>query len=621
MQLYFCFKKLLLLHMTTTLQHSNKVSNQESQRQVDFVLELPNEIVPLIMKHFETIELLNLLTVSKQWKDQLVACKSLWFNIVFHGHTPEWNETSIIFNKMRDSIPFIDIAVQLKLVGLSSSEDMTTTIPLLLKPLVCGAYVQLEYLELCGCFIGEQPIDLDKAVDAVSNTLRYLKIMSIFPKPTTLYFENILASCQLLEGFWFDSSVILFPRRHHPTATETVTTAGDIPPPSRIASTLKQLIINVDPIHNEHVERIINLCPNLQRIYMNVIDSHTAVDIILRYYDEYQLEYLNINMYLCLLTNPPCSTWSPFEYIQKNENKNTKSNKQQQSKEGGVGNMSGLRYLALRGFDETTLASLLHRHANTLEELYVYYNNTRSPSHRSSNNIPTTQNVNNDGLLSELRVLSISSSHDPTFMLATLLTRVSPKTLQTLQIGSCNLSNNPNVLSSIKALHSLKCLHLHHSIYAHHGDIMDLLHHFATKSEEYHHHTATTSSDDDDQEQRQQLRSLLLSSTYFQIINDAILQELGKIQTLEEIAIHDAIKVTDQGMDSFCVTLQHYNKHLRSLTLNHVPAAKSTTLRHLLSIPTLETIILRNVNSNIKLQDFPGFIEQGIQIEIYHTSP
>ena len=402
--------------------------------------------------------------------------------------------------------------------------------------------------------------------------------------------------------------MILFPRRSQ--VAEATTTSTTVP------SKLKQLVLNIDPVHDNDVDRIAHLCPNIRRLYINV-NSPTAAGIILQHYEK-ELEYLNINMYICLITAPPSSEWSPFEneYRKKNH-----YNMQQRLYPNNKPTSRGLRYLALRRFDEATLIQLLHRHADTLEELYLYYNNN---SFIINNGVFSgLQNTNSRMLFSNLRVLNISSSNDPTFILTTLLTHVSPTTLQSLQIGSCNLSNNPIVLASIKELQNLEYLHLNHSIYANRDDVIELLRHFATKSRSHYHRYRRFYCKQEkhqiQQLQHQSLRSLLISGTYFQLINDTILQEIGKIETLEKIIINDATKVTEQGLHSFCQVLQQYNSgYLRCLELNHVPSATSKTLEHLLSIPTLKTLILRNVADDIKMEDFVAFAERGIHVGIYY---
>ncbi|KAG2222144.1 hypothetical protein INT45_007580 [Circinella minor] len=415
-------------------------------------------------------------------------------------------------------------------------------------------------------------------------------MVAISPKPTTLYFEKVLAICHHLKGFWCDSSVILFPRRSQIAATT-------------VPSKLKQLVLNVNPVHDSDIDRMAQLCPNIRRLYINV-NSHTAIDRILQHYEN-ELEYLNINMYLCLVTTPSSSIWSPFD----NEYNHNCTRQQPLLYSNNQSTIRGLRYLALRKFNETTLISLLHRHAQTLEELYLYYNNNNETL-----SVQEFQNTNNTNMLfSNLRVLNVSSSNDPTFILNTLLTHVSRTTLQSLHIGSCNLSNHPMILTSIKELENLKYLHLNHSICANREDVIQLLRHFVTKSRQYHDSFSTC-------EQQPSLKSLLISGTYFQLINDKVLQEIGKIETLERIIIHDATKVTEQGLTSFCHMLKKYNNgYLRFLELNHVPVATFKTLEHLLLIPTLKTLILRNVaNDHIKKEDFVGFFERGINVFIYY---
>ena len=76
-------------NMSTAIRkcYRSPLVHQQKKLCVDFVTELPYDIIPLIMKHFETLELFHLFQISKEWKTQLISCKSLWSKVIIHGDT------------------------------------------------------------------------------------------------------------------------------------------------------------------------------------------------------------------------------------------------------------------------------------------------------------------------------------------------------------------------------------------------------------------------------------------------------------------------------------------------------------------------------------------------------
>ena len=142
--------------MSTAIQKCYKSpSTHRQQRRVDFVTELPYDIIPLIMEHFETIELINLFQICNEWKAQLISCKNIWSNFVIHGGNSDSIDSAEEGSELQaegDQIsPFVagvaDNVLQLQLINIRNKRDFT---PMILKQVILGRFIRLEYLELCG---------------------------------------------------------------------------------------------------------------------------------------------------------------------------------------------------------------------------------------------------------------------------------------------------------------------------------------------------------------------------------------------------------------------------------------------------------------------------------------
>ena len=88
------------------------ISGSTESRFVDFVAELPIEILPLIMDYFSVTELFEFFTVSKTWKIRLVGCYSLWSNIIISRST----SSKMITKNVLDAITWQ--IVQLRIIDL-----------------------------------------------------------------------------------------------------------------------------------------------------------------------------------------------------------------------------------------------------------------------------------------------------------------------------------------------------------------------------------------------------------------------------------------------------------------------------------------------------------------------
>ncbi|KAI7856144.1 hypothetical protein BDC45DRAFT_504460, partial [Circinella umbellata] len=119
--------------------------HQQKKRCVDFVTELPYDIIPLIMKHFETMELFHLFQISKEWKTQLISCKSLWSKVIIHGDTGDRMEEHNNDPIVSFVATVADNIIRLELISIRSKKNVT---PMILKQMVFGSFIRLEYLEL-----------------------------------------------------------------------------------------------------------------------------------------------------------------------------------------------------------------------------------------------------------------------------------------------------------------------------------------------------------------------------------------------------------------------------------------------------------------------------------------
>ena len=117
------------------------ISDSTESRFVDFVAELPIEILPLIMDYFSLTELFEFFTVSKAWKIRLVGCYTLWSNITVSRST----SSKMITKNVLDAITWQ--MVQLRIINLQWIQR-PTLFRTILKQFKQKKFEALERLEL-----------------------------------------------------------------------------------------------------------------------------------------------------------------------------------------------------------------------------------------------------------------------------------------------------------------------------------------------------------------------------------------------------------------------------------------------------------------------------------------
>ncbi|KAI9247422.1 hypothetical protein BDA99DRAFT_254429 [Phascolomyces articulosus] len=120
------------------------MTTNASQCHVDFITELPFDILPLILRHFKTQELFHLLTVSKTWKMILVNTPpSLWSSIIFR-------KTHLNKQTIKSGLaPVVHHVKRHDMIHVPYSPLVRD----LLEYMKQGMFVKLESLELVGRFL------------------------------------------------------------------------------------------------------------------------------------------------------------------------------------------------------------------------------------------------------------------------------------------------------------------------------------------------------------------------------------------------------------------------------------------------------------------------------------
>ncbi|KAI9247458.1 hypothetical protein BDA99DRAFT_542905 [Phascolomyces articulosus] len=571
---------------------------------VDFISELPFDLVPLIMKHFSAVELFHLFNVSKVWKARLLSCCKLWSRVtIFRAQLNIHVLTTLA-----------SVAPHVEHLGLSFviSGDMYTRVLHLLER---GIFVKLEHLEINGFFSDcaiSKNTRLLPALHAVSNTLKQFKLSS---NSSDVSFETVVSTCQQLEHFWWcvtDSSIV--PDQDF-YVNNNLRVAG-----SNVRNiTLTHLIVDAPSVHISFLQSLVILCPNIRRLSIGMCSFSEALDIIRQSYGN-QLEYLSYNPE----TPNNTSKWLQLGYktiIPATTTSALKNN----TGHSLIRSSQGLRHLELYGHSEIGFILFLSRHTATIENLHIKGKKHGNSSISREDDLPrihrTFQRCIVDPFLNLCTLVICHYTHNPQ-IIAMLLSRASVS-LQEICFSVCDLKDS-TIFESIRKFRCLKRLVLGDKVQANYSDILGLMEHFATTNKSINKNNNNDDDDDIDstycfnnqerryqqQQQKQQKIHCIHLCGEEMVLDDIIIRELAKIETLREIKINNAKQVTEQGMDEFCKLLRQRDTYLCALEVNTIIRFTDREFGRLSTTPVFEKRSLRDRERTITREALVEFSDR-----------
>ncbi|KAI9247459.1 hypothetical protein BDA99DRAFT_542906 [Phascolomyces articulosus] len=543
---------------TTIIPTSNHCSLHSS---VDFISALPFDLVPLILKNFSSVELLNLFSVSKIWKERLLSCYESYLSIVIF----RWELNTNILKELNT---VADKVVHLGLTFIASEGLYTRALQLLES----GIFVNLKHLEITDCNLSKNTTILP-ALYAVSNTLKELKLST---RSSGVSLQRVVSVCQGLERLWWSSA----------TDTQTgIMNYNAIKNFYNKNTNLTHLIVSAPSVYMSFIRQLTDLCPNVRHLCIGTFSSQDALHSIKQSYGS-QLEYLSLNPESCSV-----STW--FELGVKTKTTATRVD-HHCAGHSSDGLLQGLRHLDSYKHNELALVSLIEEHNSTIEELKIRgrkqsYFPVNVVEHQLINNI--FQKCSKPFL--NLHTLWISQySHYP-HMIPMLMSHVSV-TLQELSFSTCNLQD-PSIFQSIKKLTGLKRLSFCYKVQVDHSDLLGLIQHFAitnkknVNNNKNNNNINASSSFITRERQNQQIQSIRISGEEMSL-DDIILRELVKIETLQELGIYCTEEIADENMDEICELLRQCGACLQILELSSRIQLNNKALRQLSHLPSLEIL-------------------------------
>ncbi|KAI8138556.1 hypothetical protein BJV82DRAFT_630340 [Fennellomyces sp. T-0311] len=256
-------KHMLKQHSTLSQTHLNT--------RVDIIIKAPYEIVSSILEYFDTKQLIDLLGVSKGWRQCLLECSHIWSTTEICERRP------VARFKQGDMIRLACASrhiVELTLVGLG--EELCEE---LFGQLMGNTFKSLRVLRLYDCDIGHVGSFL-LTIARVADTLKMLDISiyaidnGCFP---SMPVKSMLSACRNLEKFCYVNQFDRNPM------------TGWIGTNLR---TLTSLVLDLWEADESGIADIIRCCPNLRHLSLEGC-SNALLQIIRRYR---QLQFLSFNL-------------------------------------------------------------------------------------------------------------------------------------------------------------------------------------------------------------------------------------------------------------------------------------------------------------------------------------
>ena len=125
---------------------SDSTGNNNSNKKIDFILQLPLELITDIMKYFDPHILIKMLSVSKEWENCLLGSPTLWSTWNINKSDYDWNDPSILTVLPRVGHHILELT-------LSYSLDLNYFTKTLFNLISNGNLNKLESLNLYSKFI------------------------------------------------------------------------------------------------------------------------------------------------------------------------------------------------------------------------------------------------------------------------------------------------------------------------------------------------------------------------------------------------------------------------------------------------------------------------------------
>ncbi|KAI8146812.1 hypothetical protein BJV82DRAFT_665764 [Fennellomyces sp. T-0311] len=220
---------------------------------IDFISQLPFELVPQVMQYSGTDELLKCMTVSKNWTNRLRACPELWTKTAL-GHDLDVHPSRLS--------ALACVAHYVVEIELSYMQDLYEE---LLDLFSSKVFIRLRSLVLDNCRI---PVDIGigSLLLPVSDTLEKLEILfdPLVTQHPRVPIGQVLSLCPKLQYFNYV----------HDTPSPCL---GSMTMPC----SLKHLELELRDISDTAVERVLGQCPDLRVLSLSQC-SPSALAIVRR---------------------------------------------------------------------------------------------------------------------------------------------------------------------------------------------------------------------------------------------------------------------------------------------------------------------------------------------------
>ncbi|KAI9247491.1 hypothetical protein BDA99DRAFT_565165 [Phascolomyces articulosus] len=587
--------------------------NKDTQQNIDFIANLPLELIILIMKQFSVVELFDFLSVSKEWQHQISSCSSLWTTL-----STSWS----LNHDLSKSNPLAAIVRHVENLDLGfENGELNLITRALLDQMDDGNFCKLRKFEMQNCYISNNrmfhiPV---KAISHVSNTLKMFEMdydeyrqhdddrdhkqrdnykglfIPIDDSVTVDIFTpilSIISTCKHLDYFRYANI-------HLNSDSEDINEMNiNI---TMVNPQLTQLEIELGSIKASNFISLLKLCPNLRvlrAVTFNQPMDHSILDSISQYCPG--LEYLTFgfdddwwfgeDLY---------SEYHPDEYSASTLLTETQQQQQQP--------LSSLQELHIKIHNIDHVVSFLDRHSQTIQKMMVslYLNNNDSFASMQP--------------LEQLDSLVVGYTEDPN-ILATLLSRL--PALQLLKLDEADLGSN-NVIHALRTLDTLEELIIGNDTYVYEEDIIELFRAYAerpvTTILKQHEEFITVDCSGLYLARIRQPGQLTFISLYGcnGFLFDEVLEEMGRIKTLSTVYIGFTDSLTCQGINNFCQQLKMLPNFF-SIGLAGLACVDDSTLAILGSARNISSVCLRaldnitqeglNVYKDLKKNDKKGYI-------------
>ncbi|KAI9264855.1 hypothetical protein BDA99DRAFT_558968 [Phascolomyces articulosus] len=536
-----------------------RYEREQSQldRRVDFITQLPFDLLPIVMERFAPRDLLKLLDVSRRWRYRLSEeCASLWSTVMIdNGCSSKWQWKRQEFSRITHVAQHI---IQLHLSEVMDVRSMEE----IFIPMANNKFTRLQELIIHGCVFRIEG-KIQHALEQVKETLTKLAIHDLREPHRFSYlpFKAILSTCQNLKTFCYQHYIL-----PHPIYTDSFQ-KGKL-------SSITTLVLEVKFISEMDVDAILEFCPKLRTLALGRCPFQVIRYAIPRYC--HALEKLTLN----------APEKSEEEDKKEGEDRQQYGLKDDRDWKPG----DGIRYINVGHVDRVDqLVPILTACTHSLEWLSIQFNFSTSlnGAHRF---IGVLQQMNPLNKLEKLTVMNCGGIKNNEIV--TRLLQKSPH-LTHVFFKECDLfergSNGP--FQAIKQLNHLQDLYFREIAYADTHAMMDMFQHLISKG---------TSA---------KLQRITFYNCPF--LSDTLLVAISHLLTLVDISIYtlyDA-EITTDGFLRFCDNLRQHSS-LKRLSLRCTDCASSQAIRYLQEIASLRELCLDGTSSFTRddLIDFSGHV-------------